>query len=98
MGHCSRFGYVLSAIVWNEAVEYKSVMISALGAIAQDLVMRYRHSAGFSYPLWAVVKDLVKCFGPWRSIWLGAVIHSAKPVTIAQKYSAVFKSLPYPLK
>jgi hypothetical protein len=42
------------------------------------------HSAGFGYPLWAVAKDLVKRYGPWRSIWLCAMGHSAKPITIAQ--------------
>jgi hypothetical protein len=41
MGHCGRFGYALWATARNEAVQYKSAVISALWAIAQDLVMRY---------------------------------------------------------
>jgi uncharacterized membrane protein YpjA len=41
MGHCSGFGYALWATTRNEAVQYNSVVISALWAIAQDLVMRY---------------------------------------------------------
>jgi hypothetical protein len=41
MGHCGGFGYVLWATARNEAVQYKSVLISALWAIAQDLVMCY---------------------------------------------------------
>jgi hypothetical protein len=40
-GHCGGFGYALWATAGNEAVQYKSVLISALCAIAQDLVMRY---------------------------------------------------------
>jgi hypothetical protein len=63
MGHFGGFGYALWAAVGNEALQSKSVLISALWAIAQDLVMRY---------------------GPWRSIWLCAMGHSAKPITIAQ--------------
>jgi hypothetical protein len=56
------------------------------------------YSAGFGYPLWAIAKNLVKRYGPWRSIWLCAMGHSKKSITIAQNYSTVFKSLPYPLK
>jgi hypothetical protein len=47
-------------------------------------ILAMSHSAGFGYPLWAVAKDLVKHYGPWRSIWLCAMGHSAKPITIAQ--------------
>jgi hypothetical protein len=43
------------------------------------------HSAGFGYPLWAVVKNLVKRYGPWRRISLCAMGHCAKPITIAQE-------------
>jgi hypothetical protein len=38
---CGRFGYMLWATAQNEAVQYKSAMISALWAIVQDLVMCY---------------------------------------------------------
>jgi hypothetical protein len=55
-------------------------------------------STAFGYPLRAAAKDLVKHYGPWRSIWLCAMGHSEKPVTKAQNYAPVFKSLPYPLK
>jgi hypothetical protein len=41
MGHFGGFGYALWATARNEAVQYKSVVISAQWAIAQDLVMRY---------------------------------------------------------
>jgi hypothetical protein len=41
MGHCGGFGYGLGATARNKAVQYKSVVISALWAIAQDLVIRY---------------------------------------------------------
>ncbi len=40
MGHCGGFGHALWATAWNEAAQYKYVVISALWAIAQDLVMR----------------------------------------------------------
>jgi hypothetical protein len=56
------------------------------------------HSTGFGYLLWAVAKDLVKRYGPWRSIWLCAMGHSEKSFTIAQKDAMVFKSLPHPLQ
>ncbi len=46
MGHCGGFGYALWATARNEAVQYKSVVISALWAIAQDLVMRYKVNRG----------------------------------------------------
>jgi hypothetical protein len=39
-------------------------------------------SAGFGYPLWAVAKDFVKHYGPWRSIWLCTMGNSANPITI----------------
>jgi hypothetical protein len=41
MGRCSGFGYGLWATARNKAVGYKSVVISALWAIAPDLVIRY---------------------------------------------------------
>jgi hypothetical protein len=41
MGHCGGFGYALWATAGNEAIQLKYVLISALWAIAQDLVMRY---------------------------------------------------------
>jgi hypothetical protein len=56
------------------------------------------HSSGFGYPLWAIAKDLVKRYGSQRSIWFCAMGNSAKPITMAQNYTTVFKSLPYPLK
>jgi hypothetical protein len=56
------------------------------------------HRAGFGYLLWAVAKDFVKRYGPWRSIWLCAMGHSEKPITIALNQTTVFKSSPYPLK
>jgi hypothetical protein len=40
------------------------------------------HSAGIGYLLWVVAKDLVKRYGPWRCIWLCAMGHGAKPITI----------------
>jgi hypothetical protein len=40
-GPLRRFGYALWATARNEAVQYKSEVISALWAIAQDLVMHY---------------------------------------------------------
>ncbi len=48
-------------------------------------------SPGIGYLLWAVAKDLVKRYGPWCSIWLCAMGHSEKPITIAQNYATVFK-------
>jgi hypothetical protein len=39
------------------------------------------YGAGFGYPLWAIAKDLVKRYGPWRRIWLCAMGLSAKPIT-----------------
>jgi hypothetical protein len=56
------------------------------------------HSTGFGYLLWAVAKDLVKHYGPWRSICLRAMGHNEKPITTAQNYATGFKSLPYLLK
>jgi hypothetical protein len=41
MGHCGGFGYAPWATARNEALQYKSEVISALWAIAQDLVMPY---------------------------------------------------------
>jgi hypothetical protein len=35
-------------------------------------------SAGFGHPLWAVAEDLVKGYGPWRSIWLWAMGYSTE--------------------
>jgi hypothetical protein len=40
-GHCGGFSYVLWATARNEAIQKMSVTISALWAIAQDLVMCY---------------------------------------------------------
>jgi hypothetical protein len=53
-------------------------------AIEQDWFCAKGHSAGSGNHLWAVAKDLVKHYEPWRSIWLCAMGHSAKPITIAQ--------------
>jgi hypothetical protein len=39
--YCSGFGYALWATAWNKAVQYKSVTISALWAIAHDFGMHY---------------------------------------------------------
>jgi hypothetical protein len=49
------------------------------------------HSAGFGYPLWAVAKDLVKRYGPWGSIWLYAMGHSAKLI-LSQCFNGSFKT------
>jgi hypothetical protein len=72
MGYCGKFGYTLWAIAADLVTCYgalrgmnlyskKSVTISALWAIAQDWFCAIGHSTGFSYMLWAVAKDLVKC-------------------------------------
>jgi hypothetical protein len=39
LGHCSQNGYALWAIAGNEAVQQKSVTISALWGIRQDLIL-----------------------------------------------------------
>jgi hypothetical protein len=49
------------------------------------------HGTGFGYPLRAVEMNLVKRYGPWRSIWFCAVGDCAKPISIAQNYPTVFK-------
>jgi hypothetical protein len=59
-------------------------LISALWAIAQDWLCAMGNRAGLGYPLWAVAKDLLKLYGPWRRIWLCAMDHSAKTITKAQ--------------
>jgi hypothetical protein len=41
MGNCGGFAYALWATGQNEVIQYKSVLISALWDIAQDMVMRY---------------------------------------------------------
>jgi hypothetical protein len=80
-----------------------------LWAIVADLDMRYGplrriwlhamgHCGRFSSALWVIAKDLLKRYGPWRSIWLCAMGQSTEPITTAQNYITVFKSLPYPLK
>jgi hypothetical protein len=92
---------------------YGKIWLCALGT-AENLIMCYGplhgmkvysknsdfHTMGhrFGYPLWAAAKDLVKRYGPWRSIWLCPIGHSAKPITIPQNNTTVFKSLPYPLR
>ncbi len=48
------------------------------------------HSAGFSYPLWAIMKDLVKHYGPWHSIWF-TNYHSAELHNIFLKLAISFK-------
>ncbi len=48
----------------NEVVQLKSVTVSILWAIAQDLVCLLGHSAGFCCALWAIAQDLVIRFGP----------------------------------
>ncbi len=63
MGQCGGFGYALWATARNEAVHSRSVLISALWAIAQDWICAMGHSTGFGDPLWAVAKDLVKRYG-----------------------------------
>jgi hypothetical protein len=40
-GLCGRFGYRLRATARNKALQLKSVTISVLWAITQDLIMRY---------------------------------------------------------
>jgi hypothetical protein len=40
-GHCGGFGYALWATARNKAVQSKSLLISALWAIAQDLFICY---------------------------------------------------------
>jgi hypothetical protein len=68
-------------------------MISALWAIALNLVMAYGpqrrilicamgHSAGFCFALWTIAQELVMCYGP-----------SAKPITIAQNHTNFFEKL-----
>jgi hypothetical protein len=37
-------------------------------------------------------------YGPWRSIWLCAMGHGEKPITIAQNCATLFKSLAISLK
>jgi hypothetical protein len=39
------------------------------------------------------VKHLVKRYGPWCSIWLFVLGHSAKPITIAKNNTTVFLKL-----
>jgi hypothetical protein len=61
------------------------------------------HCGKFGYALWAIAANLVVRYGPLRQIWLYAMGHCggfvcAKPITIAQNYATVFKSLPYHLK
>jgi hypothetical protein len=40
-GPLKRIDYALWATAWNEAIKKKSILIFALRAIAQDLVMSY---------------------------------------------------------
>jgi hypothetical protein len=62
------------------------------------LVMRYGPLRQIGYTLWATAANLVVRYGPLRKILLYAMGHSEKPITIAQNYATVFKSLPYRLK
>ncbi len=109
MGHCGGFGYALWATAADLVIRYvplRRIWLCAMGhcgewSITIKICIDFcamGHSAGFGYPLWAVAKDLVKRYGPWRSIWLCAMGHNAKPITIAHNRITVFKSLPYPLK
>ncbi len=49
----------------------------------------------FDYALWVIAQDLVICSGQWQHL---VVRYGPKPIIIAQKYTAVFKSLPNPLR
>ncbi len=40
--------------------------------------------------LWAIVQDLVMPYGLSHTIWLFAMGHSAKPISTAQNYTAIF--------
>jgi hypothetical protein len=62
---------------WNEAVQLKSLTISTLWAIAQDLVMRYGppgrilqcavcHSAGFWLSAMAIAPNQLPVLPMWR--------------------------------
>jgi hypothetical protein len=68
MGHYGKFGSAL----WATAVKI-SIDFSAMG-----------NSAGFDSALQATAQGLVIRYGLWRSIWLCAMGHSEKPITIAQ--------------
>ncbi len=109
VGYCGKFGCALWATAANLVIRYgplRRIWLCAMGHYAvwgRTLKICYNfcamdHSTGFGYVLWAVAKDLVKRYGPWRNIWLCAMGHSEKPITIEQNYATVFKSLPYPLK
>ncbi len=108
MGHCGKFGYTLWATAADLGMCYGPIRgMKSYSKICDDFCAM-GHSAGFGYALWAIAQglviryglamDLVKRYGPWHSIWLYAMGNSEKPITIAQNYAMVFKSLPYPLK
>jgi hypothetical protein len=53
MGRCIGFGYAMWATAWG------NVKIC-------DNFRSVGHSARFGYVLWAIVQDLVMCYGPQR--------------------------------
>jgi hypothetical protein len=74
MGHCCGFDYV--------SVGLRRISLSVKIC---DNFPAVGHSAGFGNPLWAVAKDLVNHYWPWRSIWLCAM-------TIAQNQLALHRT------
>ncbi len=74
MGHCAEWSRTVKICIDFCCMGHSEGF--GLGAMG--------HSTGFGYLLWGVAKDLVKCYGPWRSIWLCTMGNSAKPITIAQ--------------
>ncbi len=84
MGPCGKFGYTLWAIVADFVMRYRHYAVWGHTVKICDDFCSMGHSAGFGYLLWAVAKDLVKHYGPCHSIWLCAIGHSKKPITIAQ--------------
>ncbi len=67
-GRCGKFSYALWATAQNEVVQYKSVKISVLWVIMQDLIIPYGpehriwlcavgHGAGFDPVPWVIAPD-----------------------------------------
>ncbi len=52
--------------IWDDfcAIDHSARLGHALLGHYQDMLMRYGHSAGFDYAVWAMVQDLVMHNGP----------------------------------
>jgi hypothetical protein len=101
MGHYGKFGFALWDTPANLDTCYgplQWIWLCTMGHCVEwsctiKICNDFRtigHSTGVGDVLWAVTQDLFKRYRLWRRIWLCAIGHNAKPVTVARNCTTIF--------